>query len=155
MLAARATRISVSPTMKVAAEAMALKAKGIDGTVYYGTYTRYNYSQGHLVRFSAAGAFMSAYPFGWDITPAIWPHGGTFSVITKENRYVGIGSYCGGCASNRIASTPQGYYITQLSPSLQQEWQLKATNTQSCVRQANGSVTCSRTVSVRRSITCS
>jgi len=30
MLAARATRISVSPTMKVAAEAMALKAKGID-----------------------------------------------------------------------------------------------------------------------------
>jgi aspartate aminotransferase len=30
MLAARAKRISVSPTMKVAAEAMALKAKGID-----------------------------------------------------------------------------------------------------------------------------
>jgi aspartate aminotransferase len=30
MLAARATRIAVSPTMKVAAEAMALKAKGID-----------------------------------------------------------------------------------------------------------------------------
>jgi aspartate aminotransferase len=30
MLAARATRISVSPTMKVAAEAMALKAKGVD-----------------------------------------------------------------------------------------------------------------------------
>ncbi len=30
MLAARATRISQSPTMKVAAEAMALKAKGID-----------------------------------------------------------------------------------------------------------------------------
>jgi aspartate aminotransferase len=30
MLAARATRISASPTMKVAAEAMALKAKGID-----------------------------------------------------------------------------------------------------------------------------
>jgi len=30
MLAARATRIAVSPTMKVAAEAMALKAKGVD-----------------------------------------------------------------------------------------------------------------------------
>ena len=29
-LAARAARISVSPTMKVAAEAMALKAKGVD-----------------------------------------------------------------------------------------------------------------------------
>src|SRR5262245_31100723 len=30
MLATRATRIAVSPTMKVAAEAMALKAKGVD-----------------------------------------------------------------------------------------------------------------------------
>ena len=29
-LAARAARIAVSPTMKVAAEAMALKAKGVD-----------------------------------------------------------------------------------------------------------------------------
>lgn len=113
-----------------------------DGTIYYGTYTRYNYSQGHLMRFSAEGNFLNAYPFGWDITPAIWEHDGTFSIVTKENRYVGVGSYCGGCPPNRIPSAPQGYYITQLSPTLQQEWQLKATNTESCERLEDDLVQC-------------
>ncbi len=113
-----------------------------DGTIYYGSYTRYNYSQGHMMRFSADGGFLSAYPFGWDVTPAIWQHDGTFSLITKENRYVGAPSYCGSCSPNRIPSAPAGYYITQLDPTLQVEWQYKATNTESCARLENGSVEC-------------
>ncbi len=113
-----------------------------DGTIYYGAYTRYNYSQGHMMRFSAAGAFLSAYPFGWDITPAVWQHDGTFSLIQKENRYVGVPSYCGSCAIDRIPSLPAGYYITQLDPELKIQWQYRATNTETCERQADGTVTC-------------
>lgn len=113
-----------------------------DGTIYYGAYTRYNYSQGHMMRFSAAGAFLAAYPFGWDITPAVWQHDGTFSVILKENRYVGFPSYCGGCAIDRIPSLPAGYYITQLDPDLKAQWQYRATNTETCERHEDGTVVC-------------
>lgn len=113
-----------------------------DGTIYYGSYTRYNHSQGHLMRFSAAGAFLSGYSFGWDVTPAIWQHDGTFSVITKENRYVGATTYCGSCGTNRVPGEPEGYYITQLNPELQVEWQYKATNTESCARLEDNTVQC-------------
>lgn len=99
-----------------------------DGTVYYGAFTRYNYAQGHMMRFSAAGEYMSAYPFGWDVTPALWEHDGTFSLITKENRYDGVGSYCGGCSTDRIAGNEEGYLITQLSPELTAEWSFRSTN---------------------------
>ena len=91
-----------------------------DGTIYYGSFTRYNYSQGHMMRFSAAGEFLQSYPFGWDVTPAIWEHDGTFSLITKENRYEG--------SQPRIPSLPAGYFITQLSPTLDVEWRYKSTN---------------------------
>jgi len=55
---------------------------------------------------------------------------------------VGVGSYCGGCGSSRIPSLPAGYYITQLDPDLNLEWQFKATNTLSCERDENGIVHC-------------
>lgn len=113
-----------------------------DGSIYYGSYTRYNHLQGHLMRFGADGAFLNSYPFGWDVTPAIWEHDGTFSMVTKENRYVGAPTYCGSCGPDRVPSEPEGYYITQLSPSLQVEWQYKATNTQRCERLEDGSVNC-------------
>jgi outer membrane protein assembly factor BamB len=116
-----------------------------DGTIYYGSYTRYNYSQGHMMRYSASGEFLSSYPFGWDVTPALWEHDGTFSLITKENRYEGVGSYCNTaafCAGNRIPSTPEGYYLTQLTPSMNVEWQFKSTNTLSCSRRDDGTMEC-------------
>jgi outer membrane protein assembly factor BamB len=116
-----------------------------DGTIYYGTYTRYNHSQGHLMRFSASGEFLSAYKFGWDVTPAIWQHDDTFSILTKENRYEGVGTYCNTfafCAPARVEGDEEGYYITQLSPELNVEWQYKSTNTFSCERQADGTVAC-------------
>jgi outer membrane protein assembly factor BamB len=105
-----------------------------DGTVYYGTYTRYNHSQGHMVRFSASGEFLQSYPFGWDVTPAIWEHDGTFSLVTKENRYES--------APERMPGDEEGYYITQLRPTLDVEWQMRASNTLSCERNDDGTMTC-------------
>lgn len=117
-----------------------------DGTIYLGTWVRYNHSQGHMTRFSASGQFLSAYPFGWDVTPALWEHDGTFSLITKENRYVGIGSYCTNSTHcppyARAPGDDEGYYITQLSPELEVEWRFKSTETLSCSRQLNGSIEC-------------
>jgi outer membrane protein assembly factor BamB len=117
-----------------------------DGTIYLGTYSRYNHSQGHTVRVSATGVFLSAYPFGWDVTPAVWEHDGTFSVVTKENRYVGVGSYCGNptyCPPySRAPGDDEGYYITQLSAALTPEWKYRNTETLSCDRLFDGSVRC-------------
>ncbi|HEV7238661.1 MAG TPA: hypothetical protein VGQ36_05430 [Thermoanaerobaculia bacterium] len=96
-----------------------------DGTIFYGAYSSYNYSMGHMMRFSADGEFLNAYPFGWDVTPAIWPHDGTYSLITKENHY----------------SVP-AYYVTQLNPELQVEWQFLATNTMRCSRNEDGTLDC-------------
>lgn len=116
-----------------------------DGSIYYGTYTRYNHAQGHLMRFSAAGEFLSAYQFGWDVTPAIWQHDGTFSILTKENRYEGVGTYCNTfafCPPARVEGDEEGYYITQLDPELNVQWQYKNTNTLSCERQDDGTIEC-------------
>jgi len=119
-----------------------------DGSVFYGAYSRYNYFQGHLMKFSSTGSFLGAWPFGWDMTPTIWPHGGTYSVIFKENHYTDGGSYCNVdafCPPDRTANNPaypEAYYITQLSANLTPEWQYLADNTESCSRDANGTVTC-------------
>ncbi|HKQ07699.1 MAG TPA: hypothetical protein VJ464_21410 [Blastocatellia bacterium] len=119
-----------------------------DGSVYYGAYTLYNYAQGHMMHFDAAGNFLNAFRFGWDITPGIYAHDGTYSVITKDNHYGG-GSYCGVeqfCPEDRNAQNsdgyPEAYFVSSLSPNLTLEWAFQNTNTLSCTRQPNGSVTC-------------
>jgi outer membrane protein assembly factor BamB len=118
-----------------------------DGTILLGTLSNYNYGQGHLMQFSPSGKFLRAYGFGWDSTPAIWKHGGTYSIVLKENHYAS-GSYCEDeayCPSDRTTSnpaSPEAYFITQLSPTLEVEWQSKATNVKSCSRNAAGRVTC-------------
>jgi hypothetical protein len=118
-----------------------------DGSVLYGAFTRYNYSQGQLMKFGADGEFLASYPYGWDVTPSIWEHDGTYSIIIKENRY-GVGSYCGTaafCPPDRTANHPaypEGYFITQLSPDLVPEWQHQNTSTQSCTRNPDGTITC-------------
>jgi outer membrane protein assembly factor BamB len=116
-----------------------------DGTIYLGTYSRYNHSQGHLTHFSATGQFLNAYPFGWDVTPALWEHDGTFSIVTKENRYAEVGTYCGDptwCPEARVPGDDEGYYITQLTPELNVDWKYKSTNTISCERQPDGTLNC-------------
>jgi len=98
-----------------------------------------------MMHFSASGELLHAYPFGWDITPAIWQHDGTFSIITKENRYAGVGSYCNDanwCPSVRVPGDYQGYYITQMNPSLEVEWKFRSTNTFSCERNSDGTLRC-------------
>ncbi|MBV8202155.1 MAG: hypothetical protein JOZ15_16165, partial [Acidobacteria bacterium] len=116
-----------------------------DGSVLVGTFTRYNYDQGHLVKFSAGGELLASYPFGWDDTPAIYRHGGTWSVITKDNRYGGVGSYCDDvviCPPARLPADPEAYYLTQLDSGLVPEWRYQNTNMLSCSRGAGGKITC-------------
>ena len=119
-----------------------------DGSVLYGAYTRYNYAQGHLLRYSSTGQFLNSYHFGWDITPGIRSHGGTYSVMIKDNHYGEVGSYCNDdtvCPPDRTASNPgypEAYFITSLSPSLTVEWLFQNTNTLSCTRQPNNTITC-------------
>jgi len=119
-----------------------------DGSIFYGAYSRYNWDQGHLMHFASDGTYLGDYNFGWDSTVAIYPHGGTYSVVIKDNRYSGLGSYCDVdsiCPTDRTLTnptSPEAYFITQLSPSLTVEWRFQNTNTQSCSRNSDGSVTC-------------
>ncbi len=93
-----------------------------DGTILFGAYTRYNYAQGHLMQFSASGAFLNAFNFGWDSTPAIYPNGGSYSIVIKNNHYSGLGSYCNNaaaCPTDRTATntaSPEAFFVTQLAP---------------------------------------
>jgi len=118
-----------------------------DGSILIGTLTRYNYDQGHLMRYNSSGTFLGAFPFGWDVTPAIWSHNGTYSVVIKNNQY-SVGSYCdveAFCPGDRSASnpsSPEAYFVTQLSPNLAVEWSFQNTNTLSCRRGADGTITC-------------
>jgi hypothetical protein len=122
-----------------------------DGSIFYGAYTSYNWAQGHMMHFSANGDFLNAFTFGWDNTPAIYPHGGTYSVVFKNNHYggVGFGDYCSDpnwCPdrSNPNASFlgPEQYFVSQFNPSLNIEWSFQNTNTNSCTRNSDGTITC-------------
>lgn len=119
-----------------------------DGSIIIGTYTRYNWAQGHLMKFSHDGSFLTAYVFGWDDTPAIYQHDGTYSIVTKDNHYSNTGSYCNDntfCPPDRTASdpsNPEAFFITQLSKDLVPEWKYQNTNTLSCTRNPDGSITC-------------
>jgi hypothetical protein len=123
-----------------------------DGNVIYGAYSRYNVSRGHLFKFSGAtGAVQATYEFGWDSTPAVVRHAGTFSIVIKDNHYTEEeGFYCNQnpnipvsqivCAFTGVPAGP--FYITQLSPNLVPEWHFHSTETQSCTRHADGTITC-------------
>lgn len=120
-----------------------------DGSVFYGAYSRYNYAQGHLMHFSATGQYLGAYRFGWDLTPGIVSHGNSYSVVIKDNQYGEVGSYCdveSACPSDRTVANsngyPEAYFITQLNQNLNVQWRFQNTNTLSCTRQPDGSVTC-------------
>ena len=104
-----------------------------DGSVLYGAQTAYNGSRGHLFRFTADGELAGVYGFGWDITPAIYPHDGTFSVVIKDNTY--------GVDANGVETGP--FYIRQLSADLSTvEWTFQSTNTESCRRDGRAGLSC-------------
>lgn len=96
-----------------------------DGGVLYGAFTGYNQFRGHLFKFDNRGTFAGSYDFGWDVTPAVYRHDGTYSIVIKDNFYFDA-----------------QFYMSQLDSQLRREWTVKATNTQSCQRGADGQVTC-------------
>jgi outer membrane protein assembly factor BamB len=118
-----------------------------EGGVLYGANSRYDFAQGHLLKFSGQGAFEAAYGFGWDTTPVVYLHDDTYSVVLKENRY-DVGSYCNSqdfCPTPRAAfqpDDPDAYFITRLDPGLAVEWQYRSVNTKSCTRLPGGALQC-------------
>jgi hypothetical protein len=82
-----------------------------DGGVLYGAYTVYNNARGHLLKLSADGTPSGVFDFGWDITPAVWQHADTYSIIVKNNRY--NPDY-----GDSTARDPGPFYIAQLSASM-------------------------------------
>ncbi|HXB20034.1 MAG TPA: hypothetical protein VNV88_01575 [Candidatus Solibacter sp.] len=137
------------PPARVIDDSSATPTVAPDGSIFFGAYTRYNFAQGHMLHFSANGDFLNSFNFGWDNTPAIFPHNGTYSVIFKNNHYggPGFGSYCDDtnwCPQRSASQTlgPQQFFVTQFDPNLNIEWNFKNTNTQSCTRNADGSLTC-------------
>ena len=96
-----------------------------DGSILFGADTSYNSQRGHLMHYDSTGAFLNSFDFGWDTTPAIWEHDGAYSIILKDNHYGG-----------------GPYFISQLSPEMKVEWQFQSTNTQSCVRNDDGTIGC-------------
>jgi len=108
--------------------------------VAMGVKEHYNFGRGHLLKFDAAGNFKATFGFGWDSTPAVYMHDGTYSLVIKDNHY-GIPAYCS--FSNPVcALTPQVYYITQLDAGLNVEWQFQSTNTESCMANPPGPPIC-------------
>lgn len=102
-----------------------------DGAVLYGAVNGYNNSRGHLLKFDASGQLLATYDDGWDQTPAVWSHDGTYAIIVKDNHY---GSW--------FSDQEGPYQITQVGPDLQKQWSFTSTNTQSCARGADGGMSC-------------
>jgi hypothetical protein len=112
-----------------------------------------------LMRWSGAGAYLDTaspyggFEFGWDTTPAIFSFttdGGAeaFAIITKENHYGNVGSYCNDavvCPADRNAAHPaysEAYFLTSLSPDLSVNWRWQNTNPFSCSRNDDGTASC-------------
>lgn len=82
-----------------------------------------------MFRFDKNGNFAAAFDFGWDSTPAVYQHNGTYSIVIKDNHY-DAGSYCNDPVN--CPTAPKGpYYITQLNPNMHIEWRFKNTSTDS------------------------
>ncbi|HEY2745455.1 MAG TPA: hypothetical protein VGL86_12555, partial [Polyangia bacterium] len=104
-----------------------------DGGVVYGAYTLYNGDRGHLIKLDASGKPAGSYDFGWDYTPAIWQHDGTYSIVVKDNHY----NY------DPVRMVDLGpYYITQLDANMNVEWHFQNTNTKSCSWDAHHTLHC-------------
>ncbi|MGA9899557.1 MAG: hypothetical protein WBQ09_15775 [Terriglobales bacterium] len=80
-----------------------------DGSVLYGVLAP-DSDQGYMLKFSSSGKYLAEFNFGWDDTPAVYSHDGTYSVITKDNDYDGGGPY----------------YIAQLDANLALEWRYQS-----------------------------
>jgi outer membrane protein assembly factor BamB len=96
-----------------------------DGAVAYGGLTLNNGGRGHLFKFDHDGELAATFDFGWDNTPGVYRHDGTYSLVVKDNYYA-----------------QENYFVTQLDANLQEEWEYEATNTLACERLPDGSISC-------------
>jgi hypothetical protein len=96
-----------------------------DGGVLFGAFTAYNGFRGHTFKLDKHGQKVASYDFGWDLTPAIYRHDGTYSIIIKDNHYI-----------------EQDFYMSQLDSNLQLEWSYKGTNPLNCHRNPDNTVVC-------------
>lgn len=99
-----------------------------DGSIVFGVKDNYNYGRGHLLKFDAQGNFLTSFDFGWDSTPGVYSHNGTYSIVIKDNHY-GVPAYCRMQQPICVPST-EAYFITQLDANLQVEWKFQSTNDQ-------------------------
>jgi len=97
-----------------------------DGSVVLGATDNYNFSRGHLMHFNAQGNYLNAFTFGWDSTPAVYQHSGTYSLVIKDNHYPGA-AYCN--FQNPVCvGIPEGpYYISQIDSNMNIEWSFQST----------------------------
>jgi hypothetical protein len=87
-----------------------------DGNLLFGVLAS-RASRGYMLKFNSSGQYLTSFDFGWDDTPAVYVHNGTYSVIIKNNFY---------------GSGP--YYRTQLNADLVPEWSYRsADNFEWCV----------------------
>jgi hypothetical protein len=96
-----------------------------DGGVVYGGLVENNGSRGHLFKFDRDGQLQGTFDFGWDSTPGVYRHDGTYSLVLKDNYYFdGV------------------FFVTQLDADLHEEWEFEATNTLACERLPDGTMSC-------------
>ncbi len=74
-----------------------------DGSILFGVLDS---GGSHMLKFNSSGTYLTSFNFGWDSTPAIYPHDGTYSIIVKDNLYAG----------------PGPYFITELNADMQPVW---------------------------------
>ncbi len=102
-----------------------------NGGVLYGSLTYYNESRGHTMQFDDHGGFVGSYDFGWDLTPAVVSDPTGDRIIVKDNHY-----------GNGVPPEPGPFWITTLDASLHPLWQFQNTEGNSCVRQPDGTLSC-------------
>jgi outer membrane protein assembly factor BamB len=90
-------------------ESSSTPAVAPDGSIFFGASSFNPSGRGDLLKFSPDGQFLAAFNFGWDETPAIYPHDGTYSVVIKNNYY----------------KTNGPYFISQLDSNLRPEWHFR------------------------------
>ena len=104
-----------------------------DGGVVYGAYTGYNTARGHLFKLDASGAVTGTFDFGWDSTPAVIGGAADYRIVIKDNHY----------ETDENDNQLGPFYITELDAQLQPIWRFQSTNTFSCTRLPDATITCS------------
>jgi hypothetical protein len=127
------TKIGVDPTTNAKGSATMIDEASStptvlpDGSIVLGVTDNYNYARGHLMHFDPDGNFLNAYTFGWDTTPAVYEHDGTFSIVVKDNHYPEP-AYCFGVNSPVCTPVEARYYVSQVNPqNMQAEWSFQST----------------------------